>query len=170
MTPDLATMLEAMDAKATKGPWRVHTVVDRTEHPIPTIGLVQCCQIEHEHAHAKRDVYLTHGDVECEPSPEDDTADACVEINFGVIHPNDTRKPPLHPDNAHELATAAAVVALRNALPAFVAYVRAADALRSLDAHALQCWSHECVRDNATSLLPAYDAARIALVAALGGK
>jgi len=141
MSKSLGDLLREMDAKATKGPWTLATQVEFGEHGRVPIGIVSGCSVEHDHC--------------C-----DDEESACVVTEFARVHLNDSRKPPLHPDNAKEMQTARAVVTLRNALPLLAAALDAADAMKEWVPRAAD------YTGRGKSVL-AYDAARAALAEAL---
>jgi hypothetical protein len=143
----VAERLREMDAKATKGPWELATQVERGEHARVPIGLVSGCVVAGEPHHDCR------GDNETV---------ACVKIEFGHIHLNDGRKPPTHPDNRRDMATARTVIALRNALPALARVLDAADVL---SAHAKEWPTYSANGQRYRE----YSAALAELAKALGG-
>mgnify|MGYP001614634445 FL=1 len=109
--------LREIDAQTTKGPWTLATQVELGAHGRTPIGIVGGCSIDHDHGRID-----SHTDEQ----------EACVVTEFARVHLNDSRKPPLHPDNAREMRCAEAIVTLRNALPALASYADAADALRDM--------------------------------------
>ena len=128
--------LRRMHNESAVAPWELATTVERGEHARTPIGLVSGCLMTTEPEHSCL-AESEHG--------------ACLHVEFGRIHLNDSAKPPLHPDNKKEIQTALAIVALRNALPALAEFVQAASTVYD-ECGAVGCPSNGSVEKQSAAL------------------